>query len=56
MKDNRPLAPIGSSTDDKLFNGLSFDFAVLGAKTVYWKGQMTKDRKEVFTNEEIPCL
>ena len=28
MKDNRPLAPIGSSTDDKLFNGLSFDFAV----------------------------
>ena len=28
MKDRRPLAPIGSSTDDKLFNGLSFDFAV----------------------------
>lgn len=28
MKDNRPLAPVGSSTDDKLFNGLSFDFAV----------------------------
>ena len=27
MKDNRPLAPIGSSTDDKLFNGLTFDFA-----------------------------
>ena len=27
MKDNRPLAPVGSSTDDKLFNGLSFDFA-----------------------------
>ena len=28
MKDNRPLAPIGSSTDDKLFNGLTFDFAL----------------------------
>ena len=27
MKDRRPLAPIGSSTDDKLFNGLKFDFA-----------------------------
>ena len=27
MKDNRPLAPVGSSTDDKLFNGLTFDFA-----------------------------
>ena len=27
MKDARPLAPIGSSTDDKLFNGLTFDFA-----------------------------
>ena len=27
MKDERPLAPIGSSTDDKLFNGLTFDFA-----------------------------
>ena len=26
MKDSRPLAPIGSSTDDKLFNGLTFDF------------------------------
>ncbi len=26
-KDSRPLAPIGSSTDDKLFNGLSFEFA-----------------------------
>lgn len=26
VKDNRPLAPIGSSTDDKLFNGLTFDF------------------------------
>ena len=27
VKDSRPLAPIGSSTDDKLFNGLSFEFA-----------------------------
>ena len=27
IKDSRPLAPIGSSTDDKLFNGLSFEFA-----------------------------
>ena len=27
IKDQRPLAPIGSSTDDKLFNGLTFDFA-----------------------------
>ncbi len=27
IKDIRPLAPIGSSTDDKLFNGLSFEFA-----------------------------
>ena len=26
IKDSRPLPPIGSSTDDKLFNGLSFDF------------------------------
>ena len=26
IKDSRPLAPIGSSTDDKLFNGLTFDF------------------------------
>ena len=26
VKDSRPLAPIGSSTDDKLFNGLTFDF------------------------------
>jgi len=26
VKDRRFLSPIGSSTDDKLFNGLSFDF------------------------------
>jgi hypothetical protein len=28
IKDRRFLAPIGSSSDDKLFNGLSFDFVL----------------------------
>ncbi len=28
MKDTIPIAPFGSSTDDKFFNGLTFEFAV----------------------------
>jgi len=48
MKDNRPLAPIGSSTDDKLFNGLTFDFIATRGEDGIFEGPDDEGIEEGF--------
>lgn len=45
IKDARPIAPIGSVTDDEFFNGLSFEFA-------YYRGTEANMLREDDLNEE----
>ena len=48
MKDSRPLAPIGSSTDDKLFNGLTFDFVFARGEDGIFEGPDDEGIEEGF--------
>lgn len=48
MKDSRPLAPVGSSTDDKLFNGLTFDFVATRGEDGFLEGPDDEGIEEGF--------